>query len=847
MPDGRLERFLRRHGDVRGREYRSALALTGYFFLLTAVFYVVKPVKESLLIGAQPAWWPYAELATALLIGFVVAVNARFLDRLPRRTYLTASLVFFIASLLVFWSIFNIHRTGQVQSPVADSTAVLFSLWLRSAIVYEFPAFVIAFCFWVDVFIAMGVTQFWIAVNDVFHPHQAKRLVGLFVMGGLAGGIAGSALAALMTVARIVRAEYLLLVSPFLLVPALVAVNLVYSGQMKVDATAGDTRLAPSARVGYLESFRAVRRNGYLLELAAMIGAAVTAGTLINYQFKTIVLSAYPDRDDRTAFIAVFFLAVLGAATLFHIVTTKGVLKSSGIRWAISLAPAALALVSSAVFLIPAGLMLGWALAARGADKVFDNTLTQSVRELLYVPVAEEVKFKAKIFIDMFVNKFATGLGAALFLVLFHVRSFAYRTDGPLAQAREIGLLVLVFVALWLVLTRLVYRRYPEHLKQGRKWQPAGEAIAANVDLDRTRKVFDTIRSREIGSAVYLMNVFDLVSRSELTPDLKELLGIKRDEIKARGLDSLLDVGGAGLFPGIGDVLDDPEVRREIDLIFLLPEYQEIMARRLGELAVSPSLADRIEAAKLIGRMLPGPPVLEALGRLIGDPFSEVVLYALESAAVHRRPEHVPLILAQLGSPMTRAEAQAALAAYGPGAVDVLAPAMRDAALPPEVRRAVPEVLARVGTQRAADLLLAELARRDESMEQALVDALCKLRAERPDVRFRARDVRPELVHLVRACGGLALAGDADGAVSEGALSLRLKRVFDLLTLLHPAEDVVRIYQNIQRGTARSTDYALEHLDTMLDRELKALLLPLIEELTPGERADRLRRALRLK
>ena len=193
------------------------------------------------------------------------------------------------------------------------------------------------------------------------------------------------------------------------------------------------------------------------------------------------------------------------------------------------------------------------------------------------------------------------------------------------------------------------------------------------------------------------------------------------------------------------------------------------------------------------------------------------------------------------------ADLQAALAAYGPGAVDVLAPALRDAALSPEVRRAVPEVLARVGTQRAADLLLAELARRDEGMEQALVDALCRLRAERPDVRFRAKDVRPELLHLVRACGGLALAGDADGALSEGALSLRLKRVFDLLTLLHPAEDVVRIYQNIQRGAARSVDYALEHLDTMLDRELKALLLPLIEELTPEERADRLRRALRLK
>jgi AAA family ATP:ADP antiporter len=818
LGDGRLERFFKRHGDVRGREYRASLALFGFFFLITAAFYIIKPVKESLLIGARPAWWPYADLATALLIGFVVALNARLLDRLPRRTYLTASILFFIASLGAFWYVFDVHWWGQVQTPVADSSGVLFSLWAQTVIESHFPVFVIAFCFWADVFIAMSVTQYWIAVNDVFNPHQAKRLVGLFVMGGLLGGIAGSLVAALTTFAKVIRPENLLLICPFLLVLALVTVNVVYSGRLKVDAAAGDSRIAPASRVGYLESFRTVRKNGYLLLLASMLFAAIAAGTLVNYQFKTVVARLMPENDIRTAFIAGFFLVVLVVSTFFHAATSGRFLKSYGIRWAISLAPALLLLGSASVFAIPAGLLLAWVLAVRGGDKLFDNTLSQSVRELLYVPVHADIKYKAKVFIDMFVNKFATGLGAGIFLVLQAVRHFDSRGDDQtLAIVREIGVPTLAFLVLWLVLTRLVYRRYPDVLKPEirRRWVGGETAIAAHVDVDMTMKVFNTIQSRERSTTIYLMNLFDLVSHNELTPDLKELLGIKRDEIMAQGMDALLDVGGTGFFPGIEEVVDDPDIRREIDLIFLLPTYQEIMAKRLGEIVASASEVDRIEAAKIIGRMVPNGSTLEALGRLLRDPSAEVVLYAL--------------------------------AAYGPGIEDTLYPALRDESLSPEIARAVPEILARIGTQRAADILVGELARHREGIEPAVVDALFRIRCERPEVRFRKKDVKPEVLRLMRKCCDLVLAppGSAEGAAA--VLSLRVKRVFDLLTLLHPPDDIVMAYQNILQGTPRSVDYALEHLDTMLDREIKALLFPLVEDLPAADRAARLRRALRLK
>ncbi len=854
MADGRLERFLNRFADVRGREARVALSFSGYFFLITFTFYLLKPVKESTLISfLSPAWWPYADLVTALLIGFVVALNARLLVRMPRRTYLTASLLFFIASMLVFWYVFDVHQVWRVQTPVVDPSGTFFFLSVQVLIRNAWQFIVIAFAFWADVFIAMSVTQFWIAVNDVFDPHQAKRLVGLFVTGGLFGGIFGSAGAALVTFARVLHPEDLLLAAPAFLALALVTVNVVYAGQRRIDATVGEGHVAGTSRVGIFESLRAVRGSRYLLLLAGMLASAMVVGALINYQFKTVVRSAFETNAEQTSFIAGLFLVILIVSTIVHLAATGHVLKTYGIRWAIVIAPVALFLGSLSVFAIPAGALLAWAMFARGGDKLFDNTLSQSVRELLYVPVPADVKYKGKIFIDMFVNKFATGLGAALFWTLYRVRQLAYRSDGTLSGAlvivRETGVLALVFLVLWLVMTRLVYREYPGVLKKDiRKLHKEGaEAIAEHVDVGLTLEIFTTIQSAERSSTLYLMNLFNLVRRRNLTPELKALLGIKRDEMKARAMDALFDVGGGGFFPGLEEAIADPEIQKEIDLVFLLPAYQEIMGKRLGEIVGSESEVDRIEAASSLSRMAPNEATLRALGRLLQDPSPEVVLYALESAAVHRSPEHVPLILGLLANPMVCAEAQRTLARYGPGVEESVAPALRAEEGPAEVRRSVPEVLALVGTQRAADILLAELSRRRDDMEQALVEALYKVKADRPAVRFREKAVRPEVLFLVRKACDVVLDPPGPEDETKAALNIRIKRVFDLMTLLYPREDVINAYQNIHLGSARSADYSLESLEVLLDRELKGLLLPLVEDFSLEEKARRLRKAMRLK
>ena len=860
MANGRLEKFLNRFADVRGHEVHAALYLSGFLFLITFSFSIVKPVKESFLIGlVNPAWWPYADLATALLIGFVVALNARLLNRLPRRTYISVTILIFIGCLLVFWYAFDVYLKSLVSTPVTDSSGGIFFVWIPLAIIKTWPVCVFVFCFWSDVFIAMSVTQFWIAVNDVFDPYQGKRLVGLFVTGGLFGGIAGSSLAALMVIARLISAENLLLVCPIILLLALIMVNLIYREQQHLRE-AGEVEVNPvqaGARVGYWESFLSVKRSRYLLLLAATLASAMVAGSLINFQFKFAVLKIFPNAGDRTFFLAVFFLGILVISAVFHLAATGRILRSFGIRWALLVAPVLLLAGSLSVFLVSAGALLAWASLIRGGDKLFDNTISQSLRELLYIPVPADIKYKAKIFIDMFVNKFATGLGAGLYWGLYRLSGFAYKDE--VVKVREIGILVVVFLGLWIVLTRAVYAEYPAVLKKDirRKWDEGDNIVRANVDVDLTRDVFDALQSRERSTTLYLMNVFDLVRKNNLTPELKEVLGIKQDELRARSMDCLFDVGGEVLFHDLDEAIADKDLASEIDLIFLLPSYQEIMVKRLAADAGSASEVDRMDAAKLIGLMVRSPETLRFLERFLQDPSPEVVAYALRSAAVHRRAEHVPLILRQLGNPLTALEAQGTLTDYGPGVEDQLKSVLGDESEALEVRRAIPAVLARFGTQRSADILLDELARRRDDVEQELINALYKIRADRPAVRFREKQVRPELLDMIEksyaiclsASGLAAGGGEAAGPAAEAkvALDLNVRRIFDLMTLLHPPEDIVKAYQNILKGTRRSGDYSLSLLDDLLDRELKALLFPLIEDLPLEERALRMKKAMRLK
>ncbi len=849
LDDGRLHAFLRRLGiDVRPDESRAASFLFLHFFLITLTFSIVKTVKESLQIGVNERWWGGFDLGTAVLIGFAVAINTRLLNRLPRRKYSSLTLGFSAGCLVLFWYAFDLYHRRIYAFP---SLLVFVQSHLN--------LFIFAFSFWSDIFIAMTITQFWIAVNDIFHPHQAKRLVGFLVTGGLLGGIGGSALAWVLP--KLAAPHHLLLVCPAVLLLMIAVVGLVHGEGERLREGAEAAPRPAGSGVGFLESLRTVGGDRYLRILAGVLGSAVLVGQLINFQFKFVVKAQGWDDATRTSSLAMFFSGVLVVSTLFHLLATGRVLKRFGIRVALLVAPAVLVLGTAPVFFLTivtaaavptlAGLL--WAFLLRGTDKLFDTTMSQSVRELLYLPIPAEIKYKAKVLIDMSVNKFALGFGAVLYWVLYRALSFAMRT--PEERVRVLGLFVVAFALLWMGLIWIIHEHYLEKVKAdlALKWQDGHKVVAANVDIGLTRRIVDTIQSRERSATLYVMNLYGLVQKEKLTAELMEAIGLKGEEIKARSMDALLGIDGETSFQGIEDIITDKDFDSAVREVMALPVYKDLMDKQIGDLVARKSASEvaRMEAAKALGLMEPTPAVIRELGRLLRDPSLEVLNYALNSVAVHLRKEHVPLIVDLLGNPMSRQLAQDTLAAYGPRVEDVLKKRLQDRGAPPDVRRAIPEVLARFGNQKAADALVAELEAGDELLEAHLIEALYKVRSNHPQLRFKKRRIAAAALYLARRHAADYLdaveagAGREPGPERQAAIDLRTKLLFDLLTLVAPAEDVVKAYQNILRGTKKSVDYSLELLDNILGADLKELLFPLIESLPPEERCRRLRRSLR--
>lgn len=824
MNSGRAHRLLRRVVDIQPGETRTTLLLFVYFFLMMAAAYVILPLKTSLFLKKlKPENLPLAYLATAVLMSFVAAFNTRLLQTLNRKRYISLSLLFFTAGLPVFRVLF---RTGQT--------------WVS-----------MVFWFWAEVFLAISVIQFWILVNDIYTPRQAKRFIGFFVSGGLLGGVAGSLAASVLS--GLIGSEELLLVCPFFLLAGLGIILVLppNPGEIRPEKEIRKEG-APKSRVGYLQSLRILMKSRYLLLLSGVMLVGFAVSKFIDFQFSHALHDRFTD-DERTAFLGVFYTLLLVASYLLHILLTNRILREFGLRAALFISPVVLAVGAAFGFFIPAEAvktMMVWTSLMRGADKSLSHSLSQSTREILYIPVPVETKYKAKVFIDLFINKFADAMAALFLLVFFNLLHFSLP---------QLSVLTLAFLLVWAYLNHQISREYVGIVKKNLtiKWPDADKFVFEQIDVDATKLVFDTLESRQRSSVLYAMNLMDLIKKDQLSPELKKIITAKSSEVLAGSFDALLDVSGEALVPEWEDVIEEQDLDAQVREILSLDVYQELMRERVEKIAEArdgDAVVSQMEIAKALGMMTSDSPLVQNLGRLLRHDSPEVVRYALESAGRQKKREFVPLVVPHLGRPATQQAAGQALLEYGDKIGGTLKDYLSDPKEDVKLRKAIPDILARMGTQRATDLLVRELKKRDSDVQGEVIEALTKIRSRSPFLRFSERDIDSEVFTAVKKACILVLelfSAQKENkkavlaAELENILARTLKQIFELVSLVYSHEDVMRAYQNYREGTKRSVDYALELLENILKKDIKEALLPLLEDRPLDEKAQTCRKILK--
>ena len=808
--NGRLRPVLNRVSPVRPGEERLAGFLCAHFFFLMAAIYVSKVSKTSLFLGLglTKTSLPLVYFISALLSGLFAAWNTKKIRALDRRAYIAWSRLFFVVGTVAFW--------------------LLFGLGGRFV-----PAL---YWFWFELFVLASVSQFWVVVGAVCEPRRAKQLVGFFVGGGLAGGIAGSVLVVLLS-SRL-PARHLILLG---LVFYLIAMAFIRAALRSAPGREEEIGTGP---VNYGDGFRTLASSPYLRLLSGLIVVALAASTMIDFQFNWAVKNAFPLEARRTDFLAAFSVGVLVVSWILNSVFAHRAIQALGVRMALFVTPLILALGSAAVFIIPAAGVTAWAVLVKGSDKALTHTFSQATKQLLYLPLPEDVKAKAKMTIDIFVSKCGEALASLLQAVFAVILAF---------DMVRMSFVTIGIIGLWLVILVRIGRTYLPAIRANLvpSRPDAERLVREHARADTAKRLVDLLESRERSTVLYAYNLFDLLKAERMTPELRQILSEKSAAVRASAMDTLLDLDSEMLGPEWAEGEDPAALDVIVREVLALDSYQDVMRRPFGEVAASASPArevDQMELAKVLGLMPAGAPLTDYLPRLLKHESPGVVHYALESAARLKKRDWLPLIVPHLGRPAVCDRAAETLEAYGDRAVPALRDWLADFRADLQVRRSVPGVLASIGTSRAAEALVRQLRRRDPDVAEAVIEALFKFRDRRDGHRFRERDIKPEILHFVReACLAAAAGtgGKEEGETGAAPAAAGYRRIFLLLGLLYPPEDVGRALQNYAEGTKWAVDYALELLEAVLPKKMKDAVLPVLEDAPADVKARSARRILK--
>ncbi|UCC38635.1 MAG: hypothetical protein JSV96_12485, partial [Candidatus Aminicenantes bacterium] len=305
------------------------------------------------------------------------------------------------------------------------------------------------------------------------------------------------------------------------------------------------------------------------------------------------------------------------------------------------------------------------------------------------------------------------------------------------------------------------------------------------------------------------------------------------------------------------DPLEDESFDTQVKEIMALDVYQELMNEHIDRIASEESEEaeiSKMEAAKILGMMEPSSHLVHNLSKLLKDESPEVIRYAVESAEKLKSMEFVPLLIQHLSKPSTERVASKALVEYGSKITGTLKDYLGDPAEDIRVRKAIPDILLLIGSQRAADLLTLELRKRSRDVETEIIEALYKMKSKNPQIRFQKKIIFSEVISVIKTSYLVliemhVLMSDEKKAHLakdlENNLARSLKHIFELLSLIYPHDDVIRAYQNICDGTKKALVYSLELLENMLKKEIREFLLPLIDDIPFEDKVRKCKKMLK--
>ena len=265
-----------------------------------------------------------------------------------------------------------------------------------------------------EAYIVIVIEQFWSFVNSVLTTQQAKRINGPFCAVASIGSFAGGML--VKRWAETLGSETLLLFAAGSLVPAAVFSVIAYRFGGEPKPSEEET----GGRLGHL-GIKTLFRSRYLLFIGILILSTQLVSTVLDLRFNGLTEMELSEKDARTAFFGGVYGSLGAIAGVLQLVVVPLALRFVNLRY-IHISVPLVHLVSSLVLTISPSLRSGT--AAYMIFKALDYSIFRAAKELFYMPLSYDSRYRAKQLIDSFGYRFSkSGSAAVIGLVKLAVQT----------------------------------------------------------------------------------------------------------------------------------------------------------------------------------------------------------------------------------------------------------------------------------------------------------------------------------------------------------------------------------------------------------------------------------------
>jgi AAA family ATP:ADP antiporter len=436
-----VERALRLFTEVLPGEGRTALLMFANVFLILCAYYLLKPLREGWLaisdVGglSKLELKAYTSFGQTLLLAAVATGYGRLVERWPRGLLITRVTLFCMANVVIFW------------------------LVQPDFLIDHVPGLGFVYYVWVGMFGAFVVAQFWAFAADLYSEERGRRLLPMIAIGATSGAMVGSWLEGRLVDWNLLDARYLLLAA---LPPLAASIWLVG----RVDAETGGVGKRRGARP---EGRRLEGRGALPMVLGSRFLLAVAVTTLLLNWVKTngenllfhFVQGVIASRVEAegivgeeavrafvqagtTAFYGDFFFWINALALVLQAFLASRLLRWGGFGALFLLLPAIALTSYTAMLAVP---VLAVIKGMKVVENATDYSIQNTARHVLWLPMSQEVTFKAKPTIDSLFMRAGDGM-AALTVLVGGLLAFADRSY----FAINVSLVVVwLGLALWIV------------------------------------------------------------------------------------------------------------------------------------------------------------------------------------------------------------------------------------------------------------------------------------------------------------------------------------------------------------------------------------------------------------